>query len=250
MLWRHVFPYLYINSPQLTGEYLVTLTSIWIFDPQHFIGKTFAELLMQPTRIGGRRWPDGWVPTFVNQPLNVNVRYCFPLEISFLRFIREIVRQCSFNITRMGVVALDKVRVVAVHRPYKITNGLLEERMSTLCETARAFYKFECAVFKRDQCRFFWQHRFHHSYIHEGFMPVSVPVVYPKKLGLCYFDFCAGSHAGSHAGELNPGLTAVRRLLAQSNAAVRWMDGHVHAVTFLNAVPLSVIKHQNKRSKI
>ena len=105
----------YVNTSQLTGNNFMAFALGLIFNPKHVGWQVLAKPPVQPAGISGRGWPNGRIVTFVNQLLGVNVGHGLMLEIALFRFAREVVRQGTLNISRMGVVTFDKVGVVAVH---------------------------------------------------------------------------------------------------------------------------------------
>ena len=56
----------------------------------------------------------------VDPLLDGNMGLSFELQVSLMRVGAKVVPECPFDIDRMGLVPLDQVAVVAVHRPHEI----------------------------------------------------------------------------------------------------------------------------------
>ena len=61
---------------------------------------------------------------FVDPFLNGDMRLGFKLKVSFFRIGAVIVPHRAFDVDGMGVMPLDEVAVVAVHRPHEIGKRL------------------------------------------------------------------------------------------------------------------------------
>jgi hypothetical protein len=91
-------------------------------DPKELIRKPLAEPLAQLAQPGDRK---GTIiePARVDPCLHGDMRLCFELEVAFLRIAAVVALERALDVDRMGVVPLDQVTVVAVHRPNQIGQG-------------------------------------------------------------------------------------------------------------------------------
>src|ERR1700694_5562471 len=60
----------------------------------------------------------------VNPLLDRDVRLGFKLQVAFVRILTVVIVECALDIHRMGVMSLNEIRVVAVHRPNEFSEGL------------------------------------------------------------------------------------------------------------------------------
>jgi len=64
---------------------------------------------------------------FVNPSLDFDMSLGFKLKIAFLWIVlRKIVIECTLNVYRMRIVALDEIAVVAVHRSDEVSERLCQ----------------------------------------------------------------------------------------------------------------------------
>ena len=104
-----MFANCHVSASQLAGNNFMAFAGVLVANPQHIGRQMFAKPLMQPAGISGRGRPCGWVATFVDQLLDVNVGHGLQLEVVHFRLVRKISFQGTFNVPRMGVVTFDKV---------------------------------------------------------------------------------------------------------------------------------------------
>ena len=101
---------------QAAGDHLVPFLRVGIFHPEQVSRELFAKAPMQfdePTERRGTALG----PTLVNPFLHRDMRLRLELEVAPLRIAAVIALQGALDIDRMGIVALDQVAVIAVHRP-------------------------------------------------------------------------------------------------------------------------------------
>jgi hypothetical protein len=77
---------------------------------------------MQPRRISRGRRPGIGITPSIDQPLNVNMRDRFLLQVALLGFGRKVVGKSPVDVARMGVVTFDQIGVVAIHGADKVTD--------------------------------------------------------------------------------------------------------------------------------
>nr|AGO88242.1 protein of unassigned function [Methylobacterium oryzae CBMB20] len=53
------------------------------------------------------------------------------MQVPLGTIVGKVACQCAIDIDRMGVVALDEVGVVAVHRPDEVAEAFLHDRVNT-----------------------------------------------------------------------------------------------------------------------
>ncbi len=87
------------------------------------------------------------------------------LKIPLARFVREVVRQRPVDVAGMGVVALDQVGVVAIHRPDEGADRLAQDRVHPLGEPIGIGEQLGGSVLERE-LGLLHQHRFHQTHIH------------------------------------------------------------------------------------
>jgi hypothetical protein len=63
---------------------------------------------------------------FVDPFLNGDMRLGFKLEVSLFRIGAVVVPHRAFDVDGMGVMPLDEVAVVAIHRPHEIGKRLCQ----------------------------------------------------------------------------------------------------------------------------
>jgi hypothetical protein len=77
-------------------------------------------------------------PATVDPPLHGDVSFGFQLQIAFARIVAVLVPKRSLDIHGMSIVAVDEVRVIAIHRAHKI--GKRPENLAgRLARNAEAF---------------------------------------------------------------------------------------------------------------
>ena len=59
-------------------------------------------------------------PATVDPPLHGDVSFGFQLQIAFARIVAVLVPKRSLDVHGMSIVALDEVRVIAIHRAHEI----------------------------------------------------------------------------------------------------------------------------------
>ena len=97
-------------------------------DQQHRLGRVFIEGAMQPAdecyrgrlgQVAGRVAP-------VDLALHPDMRACLELKVAALAGGIELIRQRALDLARRRVVALDQVRIVAVHHPHGSASAAAE----------------------------------------------------------------------------------------------------------------------------
>lgn len=97
----------------------------------------------------------------------MDVRERLVLEIPLARFVRKIVRQRPVDIAGMGVVPLDQVGIVAVHRPDEYADRLAQDRVHALGEPVGIGQQRGGGVLEREP-GLLHQHRLHAARVHAG----------------------------------------------------------------------------------
>jgi hypothetical protein len=64
------------------------------------------------------------------------------LQVSSMWVCRVVGDESAIDVARMRVVALNQIRVVAVHRPHEVANGKSDDRM----KLARELAGFPCQI--------------------------------------------------------------------------------------------------------
>jgi hypothetical protein len=92
------------------------------FDQEHCLRGILIEGTVQPPDEGGRGWfrqlAGGMLP--VDRALQTDMRPGFDLEVATLFRRRQVAGERALDLARRRVVALDQVRIVAVHHPHQI----------------------------------------------------------------------------------------------------------------------------------
>ena len=112
---------------KVAGDYLVAFLRVGIFQPEQVFRELFAKAPMQfdePTERCGTALDS----TLVYPLLHRDMRLRLELEVAPLRIAAVIALQGALDIDRMGIVALDQVAVVAVHRPDELRQRALHPR--------------------------------------------------------------------------------------------------------------------------
>lgn len=86
---------------------------------------------MQPRRISRGRRPGIAITPSIDQPLNVDMRDRFLLQVTLLGFGRKVVDKCPVDVTRMGVVTFDQVGAIAIHGADKVTDRVQQDGMNS-----------------------------------------------------------------------------------------------------------------------
>src|SRR5688572_21303245 len=86
-----------------------------IGDLEEIRRQTLAESAMDFTERFDRASATSY-STIIDPFLYFDMCYCFELQIARLRLVAEVVSKSALNVDRVGVMSLDQVAVVAVHR--------------------------------------------------------------------------------------------------------------------------------------
>ena len=121
--------------------------------------------------LGAEGMPDRQ-SSLVDPLLDGHVRFRLELQIALLSVVAVVILERTLDVDRMGIVALDQVRVVAVHRADQAGEGHLHRARKTAAEGGRLLNELERQVVQpapmtggiRDD------ERLHRS---EGFLPVD-----------------------------------------------------------------------------
>src|SRR5208337_5427595 len=124
----------YVSSSHDSGFYSNPFVCVRVLNPEQFFGKPFAEFPVEPKDVLSRGSLPLLVFALINAPLKLDVGNCFTLQRSASWLCRIILRQRTINIARMGIVALDEIRIVAVHRADKFAHGPLHGGIQISCQ--------------------------------------------------------------------------------------------------------------------
>ena len=117
--------------------------SVGILDHEEAIWQTRTEFAVGPLDECARgRWL-GKVRASVDHPLHLDVRPRFELEISLARIGGIVLGESAIDISRMCVVTLDQVRVIAVHRSNELGHGQADNGMKLSRKLAGFLRKVE-----------------------------------------------------------------------------------------------------------
>ena len=162
---------LHVPQSELTRPDARPIAGVGVFDPEQVIGQALAKLAMKRldecgacggTLESGRRCGPR---STVQHGLDLDVGTRFELEPP-LRSIRRVVgAQRAVDVDRMGVVALDEVAVVAVHRPHEGSDLRSHVGMKLSRQPMRPGRQIDGQVFKTAPMRpaSRRQHRLHAS---------------------------------------------------------------------------------------
>ena len=104
---------------------------------------------MQPARISLAGWPNIGIIAVIDQCLDMNVGDSLKLQIALLGFVRKIVGERPVDRPRMGIMAFDQIRIIAVHRSDEIADCLLNERLDPASEPVRFRHQFQRRIIER-----------------------------------------------------------------------------------------------------
>ena len=120
--WWQVQTDNYFPVPQCPRGKPDAARCLGIFYPKQFVRQATAELAMKPNYLCRRGRDIFRIGTFVDGFLHFNMRYRFKLERSLSGFGRVVFMQCAVDVTRMRIVTLYEVRVVAIHRTNQVAD--------------------------------------------------------------------------------------------------------------------------------
>src|SRR5712691_993767 len=105
--------------------------------PRQFVGEVSAKATMyfsQPFRGGGTRSKTA----AIDPALHFDVCQSFELQVSFFEVRAVIVFESALDVDGWCVVPLDKIAVVAVHRPHEVGEPCPYARRQTAAESRRS----------------------------------------------------------------------------------------------------------------
>ncbi len=122
------------------------LTRVRVFDPKQFVRQIATELGVQPTEVCRTRWRFRWVLPRVDFAVEIDMSARLYLEGTPLGVFVVIVGKCAIDVSRMRVVPLDEIRVVAVDRPDQVANRHPHLSWKLACQPVCFGHKIEGAV--------------------------------------------------------------------------------------------------------
>ena len=116
---RDVLPDPHIPGPQSSRDHVHPLTAVGIFDPEQRIGQQLTE---SPVDLADSLRGERTVlqPAAVDPALDRDVCPGFKLEVALFSVCAVVLVQRALDIHRVGVMPLDQVAVVTVHRPHEV----------------------------------------------------------------------------------------------------------------------------------
>jgi hypothetical protein len=115
--------YLHIPRPRLTRYDARLAAGVRVFDPEELIGQAPAKLPVETLDERGAGCgaiePRGRRGISVEQRLDLDVGPRLQLEYALFGIRRVVGTKCALDVDGMGVVTLDQVAVVAVHRAHQ-----------------------------------------------------------------------------------------------------------------------------------
>ncbi|MFM0032600.1 hypothetical protein PQR70_41020 [Paraburkholderia madseniana] len=129
---------------------------------------------MQPRRISRGRRPRIGIAPSIDQPLNMDMRDRFLLQVTLLGFGRKVVGKCPVDVARMSVVTLDQIRVIAVHRTDEVTDRVSQDGMNSARQLIRFCHERQDVIVKKPRC-LIGNHRSHACRIHGNSVPDLMP---------------------------------------------------------------------------
>jgi hypothetical protein len=147
-LWRQMQADDYFTIPQFTRSNPDALFRLQIFHPEQFVRQAATELPVQPQNIRKRRRKSGIIAALVDGLLNLDMRNRLKLQGAPSRFSGIVFAQRLVDVARMRVVALNQIRVVAVHRANQRSDGRCDDRICLPCQRTGARDQIERGIFK------------------------------------------------------------------------------------------------------
>ncbi len=134
-----------IATAQFARNNVDNFPGIRIFHPEQFLGKQFPEPVVDFLQAGnsGRAVLEA---SFINPFLNSYMGLGFKLEVTLFDIGAVVVFQRFLDIGQVGVMTLDKVAVVAVHRSYETGERLNYTLRQTATKTRCALRQFNSQV--------------------------------------------------------------------------------------------------------
>ena len=134
-----------IAAAQFARHHRDLLFRLRVFDEEQIVREKFAETAVGfADAVGG----DGAVlePALVDPALDGDMGVGLKLEVALLRVAAIVVFEGALDIDRVRIVALDQVRVVAVHRPHEGCERGEEARGKAAAEASRFLAEVEGEV--------------------------------------------------------------------------------------------------------
>jgi len=111
-----------VAAANLSRDHAEALAALRLFHPQERLGQPLAEPSMDLTEpLGGG--PTPLQSALVDPLLDRDVRSGLELQVPLDRVGAVVVVDRSLDVDGVGIVALDQVAVVAIHRPYEVGEG-------------------------------------------------------------------------------------------------------------------------------
>ena len=133
---RHVTPDLHFAVTKFARDNPYPCTCVSVLDPQQFIRQPATELLVNPLYVRRRIGRLLRVIPVIDQTLDLDMRASFKLQDASFRIRGIVVRQSGIDVARVSIVALDEVRVVAIHRAHEVANALANRPLNLARQVA------------------------------------------------------------------------------------------------------------------
>ena len=134
-----------IATAQFTRNNVDNISSIRIFHPEQFPGKQFREPVVDFLQ-AGNGGHSVLEASFINPFLNSYMGPGFQLKVALFDIGTVVVFQRPLDIGQVGVMTLDKIAVVAVHRPYETGKGLNYTLRQTAAKTRCALRQLNSQI--------------------------------------------------------------------------------------------------------
>lgn len=118
-----------MDTPKLSRDDGHAFIGVGIVHPQEIIGKPAAELQMNPADEVCRQGRGGSLSS-IDQPLHLDVGDRLALQIPPTGIGRIVTAQRPVDVDGVGVVSLDQLRIVAVHRADEVADAGAQDRGS------------------------------------------------------------------------------------------------------------------------
>jgi hypothetical protein len=126
-----------IPGSQPAGNDAFALLRVRILDPEKIVGEHFTEATVDFADAFDAGGTNRNQTSLVDPLLHGDMCLGLELEVALASVAAIVILQGSFNIDRMGIVSLDEVGVIAVHRPHEGSQGTKKACRKTASESCR-----------------------------------------------------------------------------------------------------------------